>query len=287
MPYFIRDNLSFHYLDWPSSGKKSNRPGVPLVFQHGLGSDAKRVFTLIHPPAGIRLLGLDSRGHGRTTPLGDVNRLGFDSFADDVLALMDYLQVPQAILGGTSMGAGVALNFTLRYPGRVLGLVLLRPAWLDGPMHENAKMFGSIARRIREHGPSNGAERFKASATYLSILRESPDAANSLLELFSHPRAVETVVKLERLPQDAPNRNRADWGRISVPTLVLANRRDPIHPFEYGTLLAQKIPRAQLAELTPKSVSLDEYTSDLRRHLTDFLDRHFLSSTSSRRQLPS
>ena len=31
------------------------------------------------------------------------------------------------------MGAGIALNFTLRHPERVLGLVLSRPAWLDAP----------------------------------------------------------------------------------------------------------------------------------------------------------
>jgi pimeloyl-ACP methyl ester carboxylesterase len=302
MPFFFRENLRFHYLDLglnpggelrdshersaglPACASPDRRPallssgqdsGVPFFFQHGLGGDSERVFALVEPPPGFRLFGLDCRGHGKTTPLGEVERLGFDSFADDLVALMDHLNLSQAIIGGTSMGAGVALNCALRHPERVRGLVLLRPAWLDGPMLENARVFGFIARLIREHDPQRGAEIFKQSETCSSISTESPDAVNSLLELFVHPRAVETVAKLERLPQDAPNRDRAQWRRIRVPALVLANRRDSIHPFEYGTTLAREIPGAQFAELTPKSASVSQYTRDFRRHLGEFLRAHF------------
>ena len=40
---------------------------------------------------------------------------------------MDDLQISQAIVGGASMGAAIALNFVLRYPKRVLGLVAFAP----------------------------------------------------------------------------------------------------------------------------------------------------------------
>ena len=59
--------------------------------------------------------------------------------------------------------------------------------------------------------------------------------------------------------------------RISAPALVLANRRDPIHPFKCGQVLAREIPGAQFRELTPKSVNLARYTLDLRRNLAEFL----------------
>jgi pimeloyl-ACP methyl ester carboxylesterase len=267
MPFFNRDNLSFHYLD--------RGTGVPFFFQHGLGSEVEKVFALIELPPGFRLLGLDCRGHGKTTPLGDVEKLCFNSFADDVIALMDHLKVTRALMGGTSMGAGVALNCALRYPQRVLGLALLRPAWIDGPMADNARIFSLIAQLLREHGPQAGAKIFKHSTVYSSILKESSDSAESLLALFADPRAVETVARLERIPQDAPNRNRAEWGQIAVPTLVLANRQDPIHPLEFGHVLAREIPHAQFAELTPKSIDLAKYTSDLLRHLAEFLQSHF------------
>jgi pimeloyl-ACP methyl ester carboxylesterase len=270
MPYFDRDGLRFHYLDRPVGTS-----ALPFFFQHGLGSESERVFALIDPPLGFRLLGMDCRGHGQTVPLGDLDKLSFGSFADDLVALMDHLQIPQGIVGGTSVGAGVALNCALRYPTRVLGLVLLRPAWLDGPMPDNARIFRLIAQLIRAHGPSRAAAIFKDSPAYGSMLTESPDSANSLLDLFSHPRAAETIAKLERISQDAPSLDRAQWRGIAVPTLVLANRQDPIHPFEYGTILAREIPKAHFVELTPKSVSLAQYTSDLNRALRNFLKQHF------------
>ena len=173
------------------------------------------------------------------------------------------------------MGAGVALNCALRYPPRLLGLVLLRPAWLDGPMAENARLFSFIAQLLREHGPEAGAKIFKQSAVYSSILQESSDSAESLVALFADPRAVETVARLERIPQDAPNRDRSEWGQIAIPTLVLANRCDPIHPLEFGQVLARAIPHAQFAELTPKSIDLAKYTAELRRHLAEFLQSRF------------
>src|SRR2546425_1684556 len=123
MPHFNHDQINFHYLARPPGGASP----TTLVFQHGLGGDTERVFELLGPLPGFSLVGLDCRGHGKTTPLGAVEKLSFDSFADDVVALLDRLGVRQAIVGGTSMGAGVALNCAIRYPQRVVGLVLLRP----------------------------------------------------------------------------------------------------------------------------------------------------------------
>jgi pimeloyl-ACP methyl ester carboxylesterase len=277
MPSFHHDNLEFQYLERGS--------GVPFFFQHGLGSESEKVFALVEVPPGFRLLGMDCRGHGKTAPLGEVEKLRFSAFADDVIALMDHLQVPCAIIGGTSMGAGVALNCALRYPQRVLGLILLRPAWLDAPNAANAKVFGLIAHMIRDQGPKAGLENFKKTDLYASISRESSDVADSLLSLFSDPRAVETVDRLERIPNDAPTHDRTAWRHISAPVLVLANHRDPIHPFEYGQVLAREIPGAQFEELTPKSVSLEQYTSELRRSLAQFLQVRFPSSNPPRNAL--
>ena len=271
MPCFNRDQINFHYLARPSGEANP----VTFVFQHGLGGDTERVLELVGPLLGVSLLGLDCRGHGKTTPLGDVEKLNFSSFADDVIALLDHLQVRQAIVGGTSMGAGVALNYAIRYPHRLLGLVLLRPAWLDGSLPANVAIFGLIAKLLREHGPHKGAEMFRQSDSYISILKEASDAANSLLELFSHPRALETVAKLERIPHDAPNWDRAEWHQISFPTLVLANRSDPIHPFEFGKVLGREILHAEFAELTPKSANLAQYTAEVRSNIATFLRRHW------------
>ena len=84
--------------------------------------------------------------------------------------------------------------------------------------------------------------------------RESPDCARSLVGQFEHPRAVECVARLERLPADTPCADRADYGNLKCRHLILGNRQDPIHPWPLAETLAQMIPGALLREVTPKSV---------------------------------
>ena len=267
MPFFIRENLNFRYLDRGS--------GVPVVFQHGLGGDAEKIFGLIDLPAGFRLLGLDCRAHGKTTPIGPIEKIEFGCLADDVIAMLDHLELNCAVCGGTSMGAGVTLNLALRYPKRVKGLVLLRPAWLDGPNPANVRLFDSIAELLREHGPIQGREVFAGSELYAHLRQESADSAESILALFEDPRATETLARLERIPKGAPNWDRTQWRQIDVPTLVLGTQRDPIHPFEYAKIIAREIPNAEFEELTPKSVNFARYASELNSCLGAFLRKNF------------
>lgn len=267
MPYFERDGVRFHYRD---TGE-----GVPFVFQHGLGGDVNQPFGLFKPPAGFRLIAFDCRFHGQTGPTGDAQKISLGLFAEDLLALLDFLKIERAVIGGISMGAAVALNFALRFPERTLGLVMQRPAWLAEPNRKNVEIYGLVTKLIREYDAPAGVAELKRSQLYADILAESPDCANSLVLQLSHPRAKEAVGPLERIPLDAPNRNRTEWRQIKVPALVLANRQDPIHPFEIGEILAREIPGAEFHELTPKSLNAERYREDSQRFIGDFLNKHF------------
>ena len=266
MPFFAHDGIKFHY-------RESGDAGTPFFFQHGLGSDITQPFSLFLPPRRIRLVAFDARAHGGTTPLGQPARLRFQTFADDLAALMDHLGVTKAIVGGISMGAGVALNFAVRNPQRVTGLVLSRPAWLEKPHDWNVQMFSLISRLLRDHGAVRGQQLFRTTREYNDMLQKYPDVANSLALQFEHPHAAETACKLESIITDIPCPDRKLWRSISAPTLVLANRKDPIHPFEFGQELAREIPGAKLVEITSKSVSIDQHTKDVQAALDAFLDR--------------
>ena len=264
---FLLDGIRFHFQEkgW----------GKPFFYQHGLGGSVAQPFGLFEPPAGFRLMAFDCRGHGQTHPIGPLDKINFNTFADDLLALMDHLQINRAIVGGISMGAGLALNFALRHGDRVRGLVLQRPAWLDGPRKDNMDVYSTMARLIREQGPEKGLKLFKASAPYQKVLREAPSAAQSLAGQFLDPRAAEIAPILERIPVDAPNHDRAEWRTIKVPTLVLANRIDPVHPYEFGEALAAEIPNAAFRELTPKFINLEQHGAEVQRFIGEFLLRHF------------
>ena len=263
MPFFDHDGIRFHY--------RESGSGVPFIFQHGLGADANQTFELFQPPPGVRLLTFDCRGHGETRPLGPEEKISVEQFTEDLGAFLAHLGIERAVIGGISMGAAIALRFALMQPARLLGLVLSRPAWLDQSRADNMKVFSTLAQYIRKYGAWEGAQRYQETEAFQTVRKVSPDNANSLLSQFAHPRAEETVAKLERIPTYVPQHARSEWKHIKVPTLVLVNRQDEIHPFEFGEVLSRAIAQAQLVEVAPKSVSKEQHTADMQRALSHFL----------------
>ena len=261
---FDHDSIRFQF--------QEEGQGLPFVFQHGLGADVSQPFSFFTGGhRGIRLLSLDCRAHGQTRPVGPEEKISIASFADDVVAFMDFRKVEKAVVGGISMGAAVALNIALRYPDRVRGLVLQRPAWLDQPLPDNLRVLARIGELIRDHGVEQGKKIFMESPEYAVLQKQSLEAAASNLAQFDHPRAQETVVRLLRIPNDAPCTGRA-WKSIRVPTLVLATRMDPVHPFSFGESLAREIPKANFVEITSKAISITRHPVEARAHIEDFLD---------------
>jgi pimeloyl-ACP methyl ester carboxylesterase len=271
MAVFVHDGMNFHYRD--------EGQGLPFIFQHGLGGDLNQPFSVYRPSPGIRLLSFDARGHGQTRPLGDVEKLKIAVLADDLMAFLDHLGIGQAVIGGISLGSAVAVSATLRYPNRVLGLVVSRPAWIGGPQLGNVRRYAMIAGLIRELGAKEGRKAFLNTPEYQAMDRESPDCARSLISQFEQPRAEECVERLERLSSDSPC-NRMEYARIQVPTVILGNRQDPIHPWKYAETLAQLIPDAELREITPKSVSVENHAADVQKALDEFLLQHFREKTT-------
>jgi pimeloyl-ACP methyl ester carboxylesterase len=275
MPTFERGGLAFNYLD------EGDPSGRPFVFEHGLGGNVSQPAGVFPPPSGVRLLSLDCRGHGGTRPLGPADKLSFSSFADDVAALMDHLGLQRAVVGGISMGAGVALNLASRYPQRVAGLVLSRPAWLDSSRPENLKAYPVIARLLMEHGAERGREFFEGTEEYADLERATPGAGCSLASSqFGRLCAREYAPVIESLAGDAPSRDRAQWRVMRAPALVLASWQDPTHPHSYAEILARELPSAQLAELTPKIEHEGRHATDAQTAIAGFLGRVFLPAAA-------
>jgi pimeloyl-ACP methyl ester carboxylesterase len=151
MPFFGANGITFHYAD-------DNVDRLPFVFQHGLGADISQPLSFFVEGRPFRLISMDCRGHGRTVPLGDRHLLKFDSFSNDLINLLDYLNLPKVVMGGISMGAGMALNFAVRYPDRTRALILSRASWLTESLPPNLAIFPKIAGLIREHGAPRGKE---------------------------------------------------------------------------------------------------------------------------------
>jgi pimeloyl-ACP methyl ester carboxylesterase len=262
MPFMVRDGVRFSYLD---SGS-----GPPFVFQHGLGGDMSQPVELFQSRPRRRLVCLECRGHGDTQPLGPIDGLSFASFAADLLALLDHLNAGSVLLGGVSMGAGVALRLAAEHPERVSGLVLLRPSWFDAPWPEHLRIFDLVAEMLQQADGERGKALLRETEQYQVIARQSTAVAESRLSQFDRPFARERAPVLRRLPGDYPLAGGLSWTAITAPTLVLGTREDPQHPLAIAEAIASALRQAILREVTPKGVDRARHSRDVAAATEDF-----------------
>ena len=264
MPYFRHDNLQFYFEEHGS--------GRPFVFSHGLGGNLDRSFELTDQLPNIRLILYDNRAHGRTSPIEDPDKLTFEAMANDMAALLDYLHLPRAFVGGVSMGAGISLAFALRYPQRVKALILNRPAWLDAPNPPNLSILTVIGRLVERFGLERARPEFEQTEPYQDLERSCPGSAKSLTDLFMNQNADALVASLRAIPASAPVDSLDKLSALCVPSLVLGNRNDPLHPFELAQTVAKAIPGSRFHEFPSKSEDMNGHYQQFRQIVTEFLE---------------
>ena len=97
--------------------------GEPLILLHGNGENCDYFAGQIDEFAQYyHVYALDTRGHGKT-PRGDTP-FTIRQFADDLLAFMDAHGIDKAHVLGFSDGGNIAMIFAMKYPERVLRLIL-------------------------------------------------------------------------------------------------------------------------------------------------------------------
>jgi pimeloyl-ACP methyl ester carboxylesterase len=245
--------------------------GAPLVMSHGLGGDRNQPKDLCGQVANHRVVVWDARAHGGTEPPGSEYALTLAGFAGDLSALLDHLRIERAVVGGISMGAAVSTRLALDFPERVTGLILVRPAWGAEPLPENLQLLPLVADEMQKHGAEHGRELFADRPEIRSMRTESPAVADSILQQFDKPFAMERRARLRRIPEDCPVRSWEEAKRISVPALVVGNAEDPMHPLAFAEQWAEHLPNATLAIIPSKSASEAEHTAGFRRALGKFL----------------
>ncbi|AYV46515.1 alpha/beta hydrolase [Caulobacter flavus] len=115
-----KDGVQIYYKDW---GPKTAQP---IVFHHGwpLTADDWDNQMMFFYAQGFRVIAHDRRGHGRSTQTDTGNEM--DTYAADVAALTDHLDLKNAIHVGHSTGGGEVIHYVARAkPGRVAKAVLI------------------------------------------------------------------------------------------------------------------------------------------------------------------
>lgn len=247
---------------------------LPVVFQHGLGGDAAQVAQNFPDSPSRRRLTVECRAQGGS---GSGGRRPFSiaMFADDVLAAADAAGLDRFVAGGISMGAAIALNLASRYPERVIGLVLVRPAWAFDAAPPNMRPYVEVAELIRSRPLDEARDAFAASATAARFRAEAPDNLASLLGFFARENATVFAEVMQAIADDGPGVTRAAASGLAIPTLVIGSGIDLVHPLAIARSLADAIPNAAFVEVTPKATDKDRHFTEVRAAITRFLDDRF------------
>jgi 3-oxoadipate enol-lactonase len=213
--------------------------GPAVVLIHGFGLDMRMWDPQAGPLAArFRVVRYDCRGFGASGPFDPAVPY---THAGDLVALLDHLDISEAVLAGLSFGGRVALQAALAAPDRVRGLTLL-DAVLDGvPWDpESARALDEVARRVRVGGVRAGREAWLAHPLFAAA-RERPDLAAALTAMVAGYPGQHWLGQDPHRPTRPPIE--ALEG-IAGPTLVAVGERDVPGFREMSAVLARRIPGA-------------------------------------------
>jgi pimeloyl-ACP methyl ester carboxylesterase len=227
-----------HVLDLPGP-----TPDAPvLLLMHGIATTgALTWFTVLEDlRRNYRVVTFDQRWHGRGIRSAEFR---LDDCADDAVAVLDSLEIDQAIVVGYSMGGAIAQLLWRRHPERVAGLVLCSTtARWEG--HVGERVFFRALGMASEGFISVAADKVQAHSD--NVPPSSDEAADAGLRAWAMSELRST--SLWSFPIVMAELGRFDattWiGEISVPTGVLVTSQDKAIPAERQLHLAEGIPGA-------------------------------------------
>lgn len=255
----------FIVMGYPAYAYTGGRPFDPsmpaIVFIHGAAFDhsvwqwQSRYFA----HHGFSVLAVDLPAHGRSPGIA---RTSVEAMADWMNALIEAAGLPNAALVGHSMGGLVALDTARRHPQRVSKLAMVGAAM---PMAVGPAFLAAAADDAPEGLDMEAVWGHARSA----VLATSPVPGTWLL---GSSRRLNGRARSGVLHADlaACNAYRADLARLSMPTLVVAGRKDQMTPFKAGRAVAESL-GAKLVPLEAGHSMMMEAPRELLLALRDFL----------------
>lgn len=189
---------------------------------------------------GMHVVTLDLLGHGRSDRPADPLMYSTTAFAEQVVALLDHLGAEQAVVGGTSLGANVALEVAVVAPDRVRGLLLEMPV-LDNALEAGILAFGPLLFAARFLPVSISALRLVTRPVPRGLVPFWVGIGLDTLD--QRPAPMAAVVHGLFFGRIAPARRMRR--AIGAPAMVVGHPADPIHPAADAAMLAEEMPRAR------------------------------------------
>jgi pimeloyl-ACP methyl ester carboxylesterase len=128
-----------------------------------------------------------------------------------------------------------------------------------------------MADLVERFGREAAAEHFTRSERFASLERVNPESAKSLAAAFTERDAEAIVSTFRYIPASVPFHSWNQLAQLKMPALILANRNDPLHPFEYCERLCAALARSRMREFPSKSESLELHQKRFRELVSEFL----------------
>ncbi len=214
-----------------------------IILVHGLLMN-RRMFERVGPALakrGNRAICIDLLGHGRSDRPEDLRLYTMPLFARQLAGLIEHLGLDCAVVGGTSLGANVALELATRKPELVRGLFIEMPV-LDNALPAVAATFAPILL---------GLQLGRPAFELLSRLSSAVPRTNYLIDIgldWARQRPGPSLAVLQGLLLGETAPHQEERQGIFQPALIVGHPRDPLHPFSDSGMLSEELANGRLLE---------------------------------------
>jgi pimeloyl-ACP methyl ester carboxylesterase len=243
--------------------------GEGLVLIHGGNLDSRMWDDQFAPYAKrYRVVRYDVRGFGGSVRPSDQAYLD----ADDLAALLDYLELPKVHIIGLSLGGRIALDFAVTRPNRVLSLIVAGPglSGFEQPDPAGEEAWWTRVQAARDQGSAKVVEMWLRDG-YMAPAMEHPALAERLRYLsFENAHTWLENPILTRSPQP-PTAKRL--GQIKVPMLIVVGQRDVPHSHAIADRVARDVKSAKELVISKAGHMVNmENPADFDRAVFEFLN---------------
>jgi non-heme chloroperoxidase len=234
-----KDGVEIYYKDWGS--------GQPIFFHHGwpLSGDDWDAQMLYFVEKGYRVIAHDRRGHGRSSQVSGGHDM--DHYAADVAAVVEHLNLRNAIHIGHSTGGGEATHYVARHgKDRVAKLVLIDavpPIMVKTPANPGGlpiEVFDDLRRQLA----ANRAQFYLdfASGPFFGFNRPGAEVSQGLIQNWWRQGMMGSAkAHYDGIKAFSETDFTEDLKAIDVPTLVMHGDDDQIVPIADSALLSVKL----------------------------------------------
>jgi pimeloyl-ACP methyl ester carboxylesterase len=241
MGSFTHDGFTISYEE---RGRKKDAQARPTVLVHGLLLPRQHHYPFADAlvDRGNRVVLIDLLGHGDSDHPRHSRYYSMELFGQQVVALLDHLDIPEAVIGGTSLGANVSLEVVAHAPDRVRGLIV------EMPVLERATPAAGAAFIPLTIVYAEAARFFDGLAGFFSrVPRGLALYVDVLLDVLSR-EPVPSAAVLHGLLTGRIAPHPSDREKVDHRALIIGHERDLLHPFSDASALHRELSNSELVQ---------------------------------------